>query len=74
MDNHQLPPIRATEPGRGKRKHTLAPARLNDAGKVEVHLLCANARCGCSGWYVVEDLLSMYEGILRGEEKDKEAA
>lgn len=72
----QLPPIKATEPGRGKRKHTLAPARLNsDTGQVEIHLLCVRPECGCSGWFALEDLVLMYEAILRlrGEEKEKAA-
>jgi hypothetical protein len=70
MDN-RAQPVKATEPGRGGRKHTLALVRLNDAGKPEIHLQCDKSGCGCSGWYALEDLISGFEHFVRDGEKEK---
>jgi hypothetical protein len=74
MDTSRTLPIKATEPGRGGRKHTLALVRLGENGKPEVHLQCDKSGCGCSGWYALEDLLAGFEHFIEVEEKGKEAA
>lgn len=65
-----LPPIKATEPGRNGRKHTVASVRLNSTGKVEMSLTCGRSGCDCGGWYVLEDLLEQYKNHLATQEKE----
>jgi hypothetical protein len=71
MDTNQTLPVKATEPGRGGRKHTLALGRFNSEGKPEIHLQCDKSGCGCSGWYALDDLTSYFEHLIcdRGEGK-----
>jgi hypothetical protein len=74
-----LPPIKATEPGRNGRKHTVAQVRLNSEGEIEISLICIKPGCNCGGWYVLEDLLGHYQEIAKEltnkeEEKEKRAA
>ena len=65
--NQTLPPIKAKQPGRGGRKHTLGSRRLNSNGEVEIYILCSNSRCGCAGWYTMQELFNSIEHF--GEEE-----
>lgn len=67
--NQPLPPIKANQPGRNGRKHTVAQVRLNSNGQVEVSFKCSKSGCDCGGWYVLEELLENYQELLKGRDE-----